>query len=102
MTRFTISASGPMAAGKTLSLRALEKLLTACGAKVRHDTDAHRLEVEMDNGLEGEMKMDDGRWEPCVSYRPVVRHGKFLSYANAKIFHTSRARWAERFKEIPR
>jgi hypothetical protein len=60
------------------------------------------LYVQVETELDGEMKMDDGRWEPCVSYRPVVRHGAFLSYANAKIFHTTRTRFAERFKEIER
>lgn len=60
------------------------------------------LYVQVDPELEGEMKMDDGRWTGSVSYRPVVLNGKFLSYANRKVFHTTRERFAERFTEIPR
>lgn len=60
------------------------------------------LYVQVEDQLIGEMKMDDGRWEPSVSYRAVNQHGKFLSYADAKIFHTTRARFQERFTEIPR
>lgn len=44
------------------------------------------------------MKMDDGRWEPGVSYRRVVRGPTAKwQYEGKNIFVTTKTRWAERF-----
>lgn len=45
-----------------------------------------------------QMKMDDGRWEPAVSYRRVERGPTHKwQYEGKNIFVTTKARWAERF-----
>ncbi len=47
------------------------------------------------------VKMDDGRWEPAVMYRRVVRGatGQY-QYEGKNQFVTTKARWAERFTRI--
>lgn len=47
------------------------------------------------------MKMDDGRWEPAVLYRRVIRGptGKWM-YEGKNHFVTTKTRWAERFTEL--
>lgn len=46
----------------------------------------------------GQMKMDDGRWERSITYRRVHRgpNGAW-QYEGPSHYHTTRARWAERF-----
>lgn len=48
-----------------------------------------------------QMKMDDGRWEPSVAYRRVTKIAGRWAYEGRNIFHTTKARWAERFTELP-
>lgn len=48
------------------------------------------------------MKMDDGRWEPAVYYRRVKFTPELRWTYEGKNHHvTTKARWAERFTEIP-
>lgn len=47
---------------------------------------------------DGQMKMDDGRWEPSISYRRVHRGptGRW-QYEGRSIYHTIKPRWVDRF-----
>lgn len=66
--------------------------------KVFHHPDGGHYVVADD--LNHSMKMEDGRWEPSVAYRRVIRIKDRWAYEGKNIFHTTKARWAERFTEI--
>jgi len=47
------------------------------------------------------VKMDDGRWEPGLVYRPVERGPHRWEYRDKQFFVTTYIRWAERFEAVP-
>ncbi len=53
------------------------------------------------NAHQVSMKMDDGRWEPAVHYKRVVRGPTGLwQFEGKNEFVITRARWDERFTRV--